>query len=79
VRVIFLFVAVVVVVIGCSSPETGRSRGGGSGADVGNRTSKSATVRMHEGSDPYAKTPKIIHAQGPSLDSARQADRLSRQ
>jgi hypothetical protein len=79
VHAILLFAAVVVVVMGCNSPETSRSRGGGSGADVGNRTKKSAAVRMHEGSDPYAKTPKIIRTQAPSLDSARQADRLSRQ
>ncbi|HTM07968.1 MAG TPA: hypothetical protein VL754_06230 [Verrucomicrobiae bacterium] len=77
-RAIFMFVAVIVVVIGCNSPETSRSRGGGSGADVGNRTKNTAAVRMHEGSDPFAKTPKIIPTQGPSLDGARQANRLSR-
>ncbi len=63
----------------CSSPETSRSRGSGAGADVGNRSQKSSVVRMHEGSDPYAKTPKIIRAQGTSLAGARQAERLSRQ
>lgn len=34
----------------CASPEAGRARGGGLGADTGNR---GAPVRMHEGSVPY--------------------------
>lgn len=72
-------ITAVFLLIACNSPETSRSRGGGAGADVGNRGKKSAVVRMHEGSDPFAKTPKIIHAQSPSLAGARQADRLSRQ
>ena len=78
-RAIVFSVAALFILIGCQSPETKRSRGSGPGADVGNRTTKSATVRMHEGSDPYAKTPKIIRTQNPSLAGARQADRLSRQ
>jgi hypothetical protein len=59
----------------CASPETGRSRGGGPGADTGNRTN---VVRMHEGADPFYKTPKLIRGQPPPLGSARQADQLSR-
>lgn len=59
----------------CSSPENGRARGSGPGADVGNRTK---FVRMHEGSDPFAKTPKIIRTQHSPLEGASQADRLSR-
>ena len=74
---VFLFCMSLILLIACSSPETSRSRGGGAGADVGNRDSK--IVRMHEGSDPFANTPKIIRAQNPPLASARQADRLSRQ
>jgi hypothetical protein len=62
--------------IGCVSPETKRVRGGGPGADVGNR---GKIVDMHEGSKPFEKTPKIIPAQGPPLVSANQADQLSRQ
>ena len=58
----------------CTSPEATRVRAGGPGADVGNR---SEVVRMHEGADPFWKTPRI-GVQGPSLESARQADRLSR-
>jgi hypothetical protein len=59
----------------CSSPETTRTRGGGPGADVGNR---GETVRMHEGSRPYENTPKLIPAEHPPLESARQAEQLSR-
>jgi hypothetical protein len=70
-----IFLAVFFLLVGCTSPETTRTRGGGPGADVGNR---GKVVRMHEGSDPFAKTPKIIRAQNPSLAGARQADQLSR-
>lgn len=60
---------------GCSSPETMRSRGGGPGADIGNRDK---IVRMHEGSKPFDRTPKLIPAKSPPLEPARQADQLSR-
>ena len=63
------------VIAGCTSPETTRSRGGGPGADLGNRGS---VVRMHEGSRPYADTPKLIGAEHPSLEPARQASEFSR-
>ena len=59
----------------CGSPETTRTRGGGPGADVGNRTS---TVRMHDGARPFDKTPKVIMAQSPSLAPATQAEQLGR-
>ena len=59
----------------CGSPETTRTRGGGPGADVGNRSS---TVRMHEGSRPFDKTPTVIAARPPSLEPARHAEQLSR-
>jgi hypothetical protein len=60
----------------CASPEASRTRGGGPGADVGNR---SRTVEMHEGSQPFWKTPRRIEVEHPPLDTARQADELSRQ
>jgi hypothetical protein len=69
-------VAFSLYLIGCASPETKRMRGGGPGADVGNRDK---FVQMHEGSKPFEKTPKIIPAQGPPLVSADQAYQLSRQ
>ena len=59
----------------CTSPETMRTRGGGPGADLGNR---GAVVRMHEGSRPYAGTPKLIGAEHPSLDGARHASEFGR-
>ena len=61
--------------VGCASPETTRTRGGGPGADVGNR---GKYVEMHEGSQPFWKTPKIIPAKHPPLEPANQADELSR-
>ena len=70
-----IFLAVICVLAACASPETGRLRGGGPGADVGNRTK---FVRMHEGADPFYKTPKLIRSQSPPLASARHADQLSR-
>jgi hypothetical protein len=59
----------------CSSPETMRSRGGGPGADIGNRD---RVIRMHEGANPYEDTPKLIPTKSPPLEPARQADQLSR-
>jgi hypothetical protein len=38
----------------CASPEAVRTRGGGPGADVGNR---GAPVEIHAGAEPYYKTP----------------------
>jgi hypothetical protein len=61
--------------VACTSPETSRTRGGGPGADIGNRTE---VVRMHEGADPFDKTPQIITTKHPPLATARHADQLSR-
>jgi len=72
---VILLTALSFYLVGCASPETTRTRGGGSGADVGNR---SKFVEMHEGSQPFWKTPKIIPAKHPSLEPANQADQLSR-
>jgi hypothetical protein len=62
-------------VIACTSPEANRTRGGGSGADVGNRKQD---VTMHSGSYPYWETPTLIPAQHPPLDSANHAAQLAR-
>jgi len=59
----------------CASPETTRTRGGGPGADVGNR---GQVTRLHEGAKPFENTPKLIPTKGPPLESASQADQLSR-
>ena len=61
-------------VAGCSSPEATRTRGGGPGADVGNRP---ANVKMHEGSLQYWETPVVIPGLAAPLEPARQAQRLS--
>ena len=50
-------VLALVLLAGCTSPEADRVRGGGPGADVGNRGDP---VSMHEGSKPYAGTPILI-------------------
>jgi hypothetical protein len=64
-------------VAGCGSPEATRTRGGGPGADVGNRP---RIVEMHEGSRPFWKTPdRIAAVEHPPLEPAQQADTLSRQ
>lgn len=73
---VILLTVISFYLVGCASPETTRSRGSGAGADVGNRTK---VVEMHEGSQPFWKTPKIIPAKHPPLDPANQADKLSRQ
>jgi hypothetical protein len=70
-----LLTIVAAVVAGCTSPEANRARGGGPGADVGNRSS---IVRMHEGSHPFERTPKIIGAKHPPLEPARQASEFDR-
>jgi hypothetical protein len=62
------------VTVGCVSPETTRVRGG-RGADVGNRP---AVAKMHDGAEPFWKTPQRVAAH-PPLESARQAEQLSRQ
>ena len=63
-----------VAVSGCTSPEAARTRGGGPGADVGNRP---AQVRMHEGSRQYYETPVRIGVEAPPLWPSEQARRLS--
>jgi hypothetical protein len=71
-----VWLALGAVAMGCTSPEATRLRAGGAGADTGNRTS---VVQMHEGSEPYWKTPRRLpdRVQSP-IGVARQADRLSR-
>jgi hypothetical protein len=68
--------ALVFYLAACASPETTRTRGGGPGADVGNR---GKDVDMHEGSRPFWKTPELIPTKHPPLAPASQADQLSRQ
>jgi hypothetical protein len=60
---------------GCESPEATRTRGGGAGADGGNR---GAEVKMHEGSNPYWRTPELVPAEHAPLEPAQHARQLSR-
>jgi hypothetical protein len=71
----FSFLVFPAALCACASPEATRTQGGGPGADVGN---KKEIVRMHEGARPFDKTPKIIDAEHPPLETAYQADELSR-
>ena len=63
-----------IVTAGCVSPESTRERGA-RGADVGNRPQ---VVKMHDGAEPFWETPRRVTTH-PPLDSARQAEQLSRQ
>lgn len=62
------------IAAGCASPEATRERGGGPGADPGNRP---AQVLMHEGSRQYWETPVRIPTEGPALGPSEQARQLS--
>jgi hypothetical protein len=44
----------------CASPEAARTRGGGPGADVGNRA---APVKFHGGARPYHETPCVTEVE----------------
>jgi hypothetical protein len=68
--------ALVFYLAACASPETTRTRGGGPGADVGNR---GKVLEMHQGSRPFWKTPELIPSKHPPLEPANQADKLSRE
>jgi hypothetical protein len=50
-------VVLVAAMTGCASPEATRARGAGPGADPGNR---GAVVTLHEGAEPYYRTPRIV-------------------
>ncbi len=53
-RRIGLLVLAVAAAVACTSPEAGRSRGGGPGADPGNRAT---VLQLHDGSRPFYGTP----------------------
>lgn len=57
VRVLAVLSGVAMLTVACASPEATRVRSGGPGADPGNRT---ATVELHQGADPYYRTPNLI-------------------
>jgi hypothetical protein len=55
-RLALLLVWLATGLVACDSPEARRTRGGGPGADVGNRR---PIVEMHDGPQPYFKTPCV--------------------
>ena len=65
-----LLVAAAVFASACVSPEARRARGGGPGADIGNR---GPTVVFHAGADPYYRTPCVtgVECTGPKPVSIR--------
>lgn len=69
-----LLLAAAIAFAACTSPESTRTRGGGPGADKGNR---GEFVLMHEGSKPYAGTPQLHGVDAPSIAPANHAHRLS--
>jgi hypothetical protein len=69
-----VLLATCITVAGCASPEAARTRGGGPGADRGNRL---ANVKMHEGSRQYWETPVVIPGEPMSLEPARHAQQRS--
>ena len=69
-----LLLAATLGVAGCRSPEATRARGGGPGADPGNRP---PTVKLHEGSRPFWNTPVRISAESVSLQPADHARQIS--
>ena len=70
-----ILIPLVAAIAACDSPEAARTRGGGPGADTGNRQ---AFVLMHEGSKPFAKTPDLIPGRSGPVEPANHAHELSR-
>jgi hypothetical protein len=60
------------LLLGCTSPEAARTRGGGPGADVGNRPQ--GDVNLHAGSKIYYRTPIEEFGIG-RMDQASSGDR----
>lgn len=50
-------VVMIGVLAACTSPEAKRTRGGGAGADIGNR---SDSLQLHGGSLMYSRTPCLL-------------------
>lgn len=58
-RTFATLVALLATLGACTSPEATRQRAGGAGADVGNRRD---AVELHEGADPYWRTPTALRS-----------------
>ncbi len=62
------------IAAGCASPEADRARGGGPGADTGNRGD---VLMMHEGSRPFFGTPRVVPGDHGPIEPAQHAHELS--
>ena len=69
-----MLLAASITFAGCESPEATRTRGGGPGADRGNRP---VNVILHEGSRQYWETPVLIPGDSVSLQPANHARQFS--
>ena len=63
--------AILAVLGACTSPEATRQRAGGAGADVNNR----GNVELHDGADPYWRTPTALRSPEASAVAASPASR----
>lgn len=63
-RSTLLFIVGLLLLTACASPEAVRTRGGGPGADVGNRREP---AEFHAGAKPYYKSPCVtrVECNGP--------------
>jgi hypothetical protein len=68
-RALGLGLALAGALAACTSPEATRMRAGGPGADTGNHGRE---VQMHEGSQPYWRTPPLLadHPSGTKAPAA---------
>ena len=69
---LILLLVVVAAGAACESPEAVRSRGGGPGYS----RNRARTVKMHEGSYEYWKTPDRIDMAHPPLEPAQHARQI---
>ena len=58
-RVLGCALLVVALAVGACSPEANRERGGGRGADIGNRPSDPAAVEIHGETNPEHDVPAV--------------------
>jgi hypothetical protein len=71
-RAFATLLALLAVLGACTSPEATRQRAGGAGADVGNRGD---VVDLHEGANPYWRTPTALGSPQATTAAASPASR----
>lgn len=65
----WMMIAAALSLMACDSPETTRTRGGGPGADLGNR---GEVIKLHGGAEPFYKTPKLLEFRDKRRDGSKQ-------